>query len=81
MRVAIDNVGRMVIPKSLRAELGINGAAEVEVVSADGHLELSVPEVPAHLELRDGFPVIVPETPMPAMTAEDVRRTLERVRR
>ena len=71
----------MVVPKSLRTELGINGPAEVEIVSADGHLELSVPDVPAHVELRDGLAVIVPETSMPALTADAVRQTLERVRR
>lgn len=81
MRVPIDNVGRMVIPKSLRAELGITGPSEVEIVAADGHLEVSVPEVPAHVEMRDGFPVIVPEVPMPPMSVEDVREALDRTRR
>jgi len=71
----------MVIPKSLRAELGIIGSTEVEVVSTNGHLELSLPEVPAHLEMRDGFPVIVPEAPIPPMTADDVRGVLDSVRR
>jgi len=81
MRVAIDAAGRMVVPKSLRAELGITGPAEVEVVSADGHLELSVPDTPAHVEMRDGFAVIVPEVPMPPLTVDDVRKALEEVRR
>lgn len=81
MRVSIDNVGRMVIPKSLRAELGITGSTEVEIVATDGRLELTVPEVPAHVEMRDGFAVIVPEAPMPPMSFEDVREALERTRR
>jgi AbrB family looped-hinge helix DNA binding protein len=81
MRVAIDTAGRMVVPKSLRAELGITGPTEVEVVSADGHLELSVPDVPAHVEIRDGFAVIVPDKPVPPMTADDVRNALEDIRR
>jgi len=80
MRVAIDAAGRMVVPKSLRAELGIAGPTEVEVVSADGRLEVSVPDVPAHLEKRDGFTVIVADVPMPALTADDVRDVLDRVR-
>ena len=81
MRVAIDAAGRMVIPKSLRAELGITGPTEVEVTSGDGHLELSVPDVPAHVEMRDGLAVIVPETPILPITVEDVRTALEHVRR
>jgi AbrB family looped-hinge helix DNA binding protein len=81
MRVAIDAAGRLVIPKALRAELGITGPTEVEIVEVNGNLELSVPNVPAHIEMRDGLPVIVPEVPMKPMTAEDVRAALDRVRR
>lgn len=81
MRVAIDAAGRMVVPKSLRAELGITGPTEVEVISAEGHLELSVPDTPAHVEMRDGFAVIVPDRPVPSMTASDVRKALDEVRR
>jgi AbrB family looped-hinge helix DNA binding protein len=81
MRVAIDAAGRMVVPKPLRAELGITGPAEVEVTSAGGHLELSVPDVPAHVEMRDGLAVIVPERAVPPVTASDVRTTLDDVRR
>lgn len=81
MRVAIDAAGRMVLPKQLREELGISGPAKVEVVSADGHLELSIPDTPAYVEMREGLAVIVPDAPVPAMTAEDVRKALEAVRR
>ncbi|MBS1868724.1 MAG: AbrB/MazE/SpoVT family DNA-binding domain-containing protein [Actinobacteria bacterium] len=81
MRVAIDAAGRMVIPKSLRAELGIRGPTEVEVVSGDGRLELSVPDVPAHVEMRNGLAVIVPERHVLPITAEDVRAVLDDVRR
>lgn len=81
MRIAIDAAGRLVVPKSLRAELGITGPTEVEVISADGRLELSVPDVPAHVEMRDGFAVIVPERPVLPMTPEAVRKALEDVRR
>jgi AbrB family looped-hinge helix DNA binding protein len=81
MKVSIDAAGRMVVPKSLRAELGISGPTEVEVVSADGHLELSVPDTPARVEMQDGLAVIVAEHPVAPMTADDVRRTLEDVRR
>ena len=59
MKVAIDNVGRIVIPKPLRDELGINGPTDLELTAADGRLELTVPDVPAHIEERDGLAVIV----------------------
>lgn len=81
MRVSIDAAGRLVLPRSLRAELGINGPTEVEVIAADGHLELSVPDAPARVEMRDGLAVIVPDTPMAPMSAADARKAIERVRR
>lgn len=81
MRVGIDSAGRVVIPKPLRDELGIDGPGELELTARDGHLELDVPDVPAHVEVRNGFAIIVPEQPMKPLTVEDVRATLERVRR
>jgi AbrB family looped-hinge helix DNA binding protein len=81
MQVAIDEVGRLVVPKALREELGIRGATTLELNAYDGRLELTVPDVPAHVEERDGLPVIVPERPVPPISVEEVRAVLERVRR
>ena len=81
MKVAIDAAGRMVIPKRFRDELGIAGAAEVEMRAVDGHIELIVPDVPARVEMRDGLPVIVTDEPMAPMTVDDVRAAIDRVRR
>lgn len=81
MRVAIDNVGRIVIPKPMREELGIDGPTELELTASDGALELTVPYMKAHLEDRDGHTVIVPDEPVPPLTTEMVREVLERVRK
>jgi AbrB family looped-hinge helix DNA binding protein len=81
MRVAIDGVGRIVIPKPMRDVLGIDGPTELELTERDGALELTVPYIKAHLEERDGFTVIVPDQPVPPLTNEIVRETLERVRK
>jgi AbrB family looped-hinge helix DNA binding protein len=81
MKVPIDGVGRLVIPKSLRDDLGITGPTEVELTAADGRLELTVADVPARVEDRDGVPVIVPEVPMRPLTAEETRQAIDRVRR
>jgi AbrB family looped-hinge helix DNA binding protein len=81
MRVAIDGVGRVVIPKPMRDALGIDGPTELELTEVNGSLELTVPYIKAHLEERDGHTVIVPDEPVPPMTTELVREVLERVRK
>jgi AbrB family looped-hinge helix DNA binding protein len=81
MRVAIDGVGRIVIPKPMREELGIDGPTELELTAVDGRIELTVPYIKAHLEERDGHTVIVPDEPIPPLTTELVREVLERVRK
>jgi bifunctional DNA-binding transcriptional regulator/antitoxin component of YhaV-PrlF toxin-antitoxin module len=81
MRVAIDAVGRLVIPKPLRDELGVDGPTDLELTASDGRLELTVADVPAHVEEREGFPVIVTDRPMKPMSAEEARTAIERVRR
>ena len=81
MRIAIDAVGRLVVPKALRAELGISGPTDLEAVARDGVIELAVADVPARVEQRGDEHVIVTDTPMKRLTVEDVRAAIDRVRR
>jgi bifunctional DNA-binding transcriptional regulator/antitoxin component of YhaV-PrlF toxin-antitoxin module len=81
MKIAMDSVGRLVVPKALRAELGITGPTELDVVARDGVIELAVADVPARIEDRGGGPVIVTDGPMKPLTVEDVRTAIDRVRR
>lgn len=77
----MDSVGRLVVPKALRAELGITGPADLEVSARDGIIELAVADVPAHVEARSDTPVIVNDGPVKPLTVEDVRAAIDRVRR
>jgi AbrB family looped-hinge helix DNA binding protein len=78
MQVSIDSVGRVVVPKPLRDELGLSPDVALEIEVVDGHLELSVPQKPAELITGPHGPSIAATgTPI---TDEDVRRTLEAVR-
>ena len=77
----MDSVGRIVVPKALRAELGITGPAELEVSARDGVIELAVADVPAHVEARSDGPVIVNDGPVTPLTVADVRAAIDRVRR
>jgi AbrB family looped-hinge helix DNA binding protein len=81
MRITIDVVGRLVVPKALRDELGITGPTELEIEARDGVIELAVGDVPARVEDRPEGVVIAPEAPMRPLTVEDVRAAIDRTRR
>jgi bifunctional DNA-binding transcriptional regulator/antitoxin component of YhaV-PrlF toxin-antitoxin module len=70
-----------VIPKSLRKELDLVAGREVEVVVRDGHLEIEVPPTEMKLEEAGAGVVAVPAGDLPALSVEQVRTTLEQVRR
>ena len=79
MRTTIDRAGRFVVPKRIRAEIGLPEGGEVEVSVRDGRIEIE-PVGRARLVERDGELVFETENPVP-LTADDVRDVLERVRR
>ncbi len=81
MIATIDSAGRIVVPKRLREQLGFQPGQELELAAADGHLEVSHPVTPMRLERRGGRLVAVADRPMPTLTGELVRDTLELVRR
>jgi len=81
MRTTIDAAGRIVVPKPLRDALGLKAGQALEINAGDGRLEIEVAATPMKLDKRGKGVVAVPETDMPPLTAEQVRETLERVRR
>lgn len=81
MKITIDAVGRLVIPKTLRDELGLRGPTDLELTAVDGRLELTVADVPARVEDRDGFPVIATDEPMAPMSVAEAAEAVEHVRR
>jgi AbrB family looped-hinge helix DNA binding protein len=81
MRTAIDSAGRIVVPKSLRDGLGLHAGQELEIIARDGRLEIEPAPVPMTLRREGKGVVAVPETPLPPLTADQVRNTLEQTRR
>ena len=76
--------GRLVVlPNAMRDVLGLQPGSEVEVdLDLDaGSIAIAPRPVRKRLEMRDGLPVIVAESPIPALTRERVRDVLESVRR
>jgi AbrB family looped-hinge helix DNA binding protein len=43
MRAIIDGAGRLVVPKTLREQLGFAAGTELELDAVDGRLEVTVP--------------------------------------
>lgn len=74
-------MGRVVIPKPMREELGIDGPCELELTAADGSLELTVPDARARVEEHEGLAVIVIDPEPPPLDQAAVREVLESIRR
>lgn len=81
MQTTIDGAGRVVIPKSIREELGLGQGGRVAVNVRDGRIEIEPVPVAMRLVDRGDGPVLEAEAEMPTLSAEDVRTTLERLRR
>jgi AbrB family looped-hinge helix DNA binding protein len=81
MRTTIDPAGRLVIPKTIRDRLGLRGNEQVEITERDGRIEIE--PAPTDVELvREGSVLVArPDGPLPPLTDEIVRETLDRVRR
>jgi len=81
MVATIDNAGRIVVPKRLREQLGFKPGQKLELSAVDGRLEVEHPTTPVRLEKLGGRLVAVADGPMPVLTQEQVRETLEQIRR
>ncbi|HEY7869588.1 MAG TPA: AbrB/MazE/SpoVT family DNA-binding domain-containing protein [Methylomirabilota bacterium] len=81
MRAVIDRAGRIVVPKPLRQALGLKPGQSLEIRAGDGRLEIEITVTPMRLKKRGKGLVAVPRAKLPALTADQVRDTLERVRR
>lgn len=81
MKATIDAAGRIVVPKELRSALGLQPGQVLEVRATDGRLEIEVPPTPMRLKKRGRHLVAVPDQELPALTADQVRATLEQTRR
>ncbi len=81
MKTTMDRAGRLVVPKILRAAVGLENGGEVELTLREGHIEIEPPEVLMRLVEREGAFVIEGDEELPPLTTEEVRDIIERVRR
>lgn len=81
MKTTIDAAGRVLIPKPLRDRLGLAVGERLELRERDGRIEIEPSPTPMRLVKRRRGAVAVPDQPLPPLTDEIVRQTLERARR
>jgi len=81
MKTTIDSAGRIVVPKPVRQALGLIPGQSLEIRAGDGRIEIEIVPTLLRLKKRGKGLVAVPDVELPALTADQVRETLERVRR
>jgi AbrB family looped-hinge helix DNA binding protein len=81
MRTTIDRAGRLVVPKPIRDAAGIVAGAELEIRVSDGRIEIEPAPLEVRLVKRGRLTVAVPRLPVPALTEDVVRETVDRLRR
>ena len=81
MKTTIDSAGRLVVPKALRQALGFRPGQVLELRAGEGRLEVEIAATPMALKRRGKGVVAIPGESLPPLTAENVRETMERVRR
>ena len=81
MITTIDSAGRLVIPKDVRRQAGLEPGMPLEVRLHEGRIEIEPARLHVRLERRGRFLVAVPETVVPPLTAQIVDATRRRLRR
>ena len=81
MITTIDSAGRLVIPKDVRRQAGLEPGMPLEVRLHEGRIEIEPAPLRVRLERRGRFVVAVPETVVPPLTAQIVDATRRRLRR
>jgi AbrB family looped-hinge helix DNA binding protein len=81
MRTTIDAAGRIVVPKAVRDAMGLTAGREIDLVFAGGRIEIELAPAEVTVDAADGLPRLTAATPVPPLTDELVRDTIEATRR
>src|SRR5436309_13690161 len=75
MKSTMDAAGRLVIPKEIRRQAGIQPGMPLDVRVHEGRIESEPAPLAVRLEKRGRFLVAVPQEPVPILTGETVEET------
>jgi AbrB family looped-hinge helix DNA binding protein len=75
MKSAIDSAGRLVIPKEIRTQAGIQPGMPLKVRWRDGRIEIEPEPLPIRLVREGRFMVAVPGTGIEPLTYDVVEKT------
>lgn len=81
MKSTMDAAGRLVIPKEIRRQAGIEPGMPLDVRVHEGRIEIEPAPLAVRLEKRGRFLVAVPEGQVPVLTSESVEETRGKLRR
>jgi AbrB family looped-hinge helix DNA binding protein len=81
MKATIDSAGRLVIPKELRREAGLQPGTELEIRWRQGLIEIEPAPLPVKLKKRGRFLVALPDQPIDRLRSETVERTRRQISR
>ena len=81
MKTTIDAAGRLVIPKELRQEAGLQPGTELDIRWRQGLIEIEPAPLLVKLKKRGRFLVAMPKQPPDQLTSEKVERTRRQLTR
>lgn len=80
MKTTIDGAGRLVIPKEIRRQAGLQAGVRLEVRYREGRVEIEPALVPVTLVRRGRLVVAEPDKAVPPLRGEEVEQTRRRLR-
>ena len=81
MITTIDAAGRLVIPKEVRREAGLQPGMPLQVRWRDGRIEIEPAPLAVELQRRGHLTVAVPRAAVAPLRGEDVEHVRRRLRR
>lgn len=77
----MDSSGRLVVPKPIRERAGLRPGDALEISAEEGRVEIRIAPLEVEIVLgEDGLPLARAKEPVPPLTEQEVRETLDAVR-